>query len=169
MTKVDIFKGDITRLEVDAIVNAANNELWMGGGVAAAIRKAGGAEIEAEAVKKGPIAIGEAVVTGAGKLKAGYVIHAAVMAMDFQTDAENIRRATRSSLVAAERLGVNSLAFPALGIGFGRFSVPEAARIMISEVLTHTGGKTGLEKVVFVLYGESAYQAFEYELKRQVR
>jgi O-acetyl-ADP-ribose deacetylase (regulator of RNase III) len=141
----------------------------MGGGVAAAIRKAGGAEIEAEAVKKGPIAIGEAVVTGAGKLKAGYVIHAAVMAMDFQTDAENIRRATRSSLVAAERLGVNSLAFPALGIGFGRFSVPEAARIMISEVLTHTGGKTGLEKVVFVLYGESAYQAFEYELKRQVR
>ena len=169
MTKVDIFKGDITRLEVDAIVNAANNELWMGGGVAAAIRKAGGAEIEAEAVKKGPIAIGEAVVTGAGKLKAGYVIHAAVMAMDFQTDAENIRRATRSSLVAAERLGVNSLAFPALGIGFGRFSVPEAARIMISEVLTHTVGKTGLEKVVFVLYGESAYQAFEHELKRQVR
>jgi O-acetyl-ADP-ribose deacetylase (regulator of RNase III) len=169
MTEIDIFKGDITGLEVDAIVNAANNELWMGGGVAGAIRKTGGAEIEAEAVKKGPIAIGEAVATGAGRLKAGYVIHAAVMAMDFKTDAEKIRRATRSSLEAADRLGVKSLAFPALGTGVGRFPVTEAARIMIGEVLAFTAGKTWLEKVVFALYGEPAYRAFERELKRQGR
>ena len=169
MTELDIFKGDIIGLEVDAIVNAANNELWMGGGVAGAIRKAGGAAIEAEAVKKGPIAIGEAVETGAGKLKADFVIHAAVMAMDFKTDAAKIRRATRSSLEAADRLGIKSLAFPALGTGVGRFPVAEAARIMIAEVLAYTAGKTGLEKVVFALYGEPAYRAFERELKRQGR
>jgi len=169
MTEVDIFKGDITRLEVDAIVNAANNELWMGGGVAGAIRKAGGAAIEAEAVKKGPIAIGDAVETGAGRLKAGYVIHAAVMAMDFKTDAAKIRRATRSSLEAADRLRVKSLAFPALGTGVGRFPVAEAARIMIGEVLDYTTAKTVLEKVVFVLYSEPAYRAFARELKRQGR
>ena len=169
MTEVDIFRGDITGLGVDAIVNAANNELWMGGGVAGAIRKAGGTGIEAEAVKKGPIAIGEAVETGAGKLKAGYIIHAAVMAMDFKTDAGKIKRATRSSLEAADRLGIKSLAFPALGTGVGRFPVTEAARIMIGEVLDYAAGKTGLEKVVFVLYSEPAYLAFEWELKRQGR
>jgi O-acetyl-ADP-ribose deacetylase (regulator of RNase III) len=169
MTKMNIFQGDITGLDVDAIVNAANNELWMGGGVAGAIRKAGGAEIETEAVKKGPIAIGEAVETGAGKLKASYVIHAAVMAMDFKTETEKIKRATRSSLEAADRLGVKSLAFPALGTGVGRFPVAEAARIMIGEVLAYTAGETGLEKIVFVLYSERAYLAFERELKRQGR
>jgi O-acetyl-ADP-ribose deacetylase (regulator of RNase III) len=169
MTKMNIFQGDITGLDVDAIVNAANNELWMGGGVAGAIRKAGGAEIETEAVKKGPIAIGEAVETGAGKLKASYVIHAAVMAMDFKTETEKIKRATRSSLEAADRLGVKSLAFPALGTGVGRFPVAEAARIMIGEVLAYTAGETGLEKIVFVLYSELAYLAFERELKRQGR
>ena len=92
MLKIEVYKGDITRLGFDALVNAANNRLWMGGRVAGALKWAGGEEIEAEAVKKGPIPIGESVSTGAGKLKARYVIHAAVMGQDLRTDAEKIRQ-----------------------------------------------------------------------------
>src|SRR3990170_7908766 len=102
MVKIEVLRGDITKLELDALVNAANNRLWMGGGVAGALKRAGGPEIEAEAIKKGPIPIGEAVVTGAGKLKAKYVIHAAVMGQDLQTDATKIRQATVNSLKRAE-------------------------------------------------------------------
>lgn len=166
MTEISILKGDITRLEVDAIVNAANNELWMGGGVAGAIKRAGGREIEDEAVKKGPIPIGEAVVTGAGKLKAKYVIHAAVMAMDFLTDAEKIRQATRNSLKRADELGVKSIAFPALGTGVGGFPLEEAARIMLGETRSYIKGKTGLEKVEFILFDEQAYRVFREEFQR---
>ena len=113
--KIKFVKGDITDMEVDAIVNAANNELWMGGGVAGAIKRKGGIEIEEEAVKKGPIPVGEAIVTGAGKLKAKYVIHGAVMGRDLQTDAEKIKNATINSLKRAEELGLKSIAFPAFG------------------------------------------------------
>ena len=167
MTEINILKGDITRLEVDAIVNAANNELWMGGGVAGAIKRAGGKEIEDEAVKKGPIPIGEAAVTGAGTLKAKYVIHAAVMAMDFLTDELKIRQATRNSLKRADELGIKSIAFPALGTGVGGFPLDECARIMLGEVKIYTaGGKTGLEKVEIILYDEPAYRIFLKEFAK---
>ncbi len=168
MIKIEVYKGDITQLELDALVNAANNRLWMGGGVAGALKRAGGQEIEAEAVKKGPIPIGEAVVTGAGSLKARYVIHAAVMGQDLKTDAEKIRQATENSLLRADELGINSIAFPALGTGVGGFPLDECARIMIGEVRQHSPAKTGLERVVFALYDESAYQAFKQELDRQL-
>ncbi|MFZ2937841.1 MAG: macro domain-containing protein, partial [Candidatus Omnitrophota bacterium] len=102
-TEIMIIQGDITTLKVDAIVNAANNELVMGGGVAGAIKKKGGKIIEEEALKKGPIKIGEAVVTSAGKLPVKYVIHAATMGMDFKTDELKIRNSCLSALKVAEK------------------------------------------------------------------
>jgi len=168
MIKIEVCRGDITQLELDALVNAANNRLWMGGGVAGALKRAGGKEIEAEAVKKGPIPIGEAVVTGAGKLKAKYIIHAAVMGQDLKTDTEKIRQATLSSLLRGDELGIKSIAFPALGTGVGGFPLGECARVMISQVRQYSAKKTGLERVVFVLYDEPAYQAFRQELDTQL-
>lgn len=167
MIKIEVQQGDITQLELDALVNAANNRLWMGGGVAGALKKAGGKEIEAEAVKKGPIPVGEAVVTGAGKLKAKYIIHAAVMGPDLKTDAKKIREATKNSLLSGDELGIKSIAFPALGTGVGGFPLNECARIMIDEVRQYSARKTGLEKVVFVLFSQSAYQAFKQELEKE--
>lgn len=161
MTTIEVQRGDITQLECDAVVNAANNRLWMGGGVAGALKRAGGKEIEAEAVKKGPIPVGEAVVTGAGKLKARYVIHAAVMGQDLKTDAEKIGQATRNSLLRADELGMKSLAFPALGTGVGGFPLDECARIMLNEVRQYSARH--LEKVILVLFDQPAYDAFKRE------
>ncbi len=168
MIKIEVYRGDITQLEFDVLVNAANNRLWMGGGVAGALKRAGGKEIEVEAVKKGPIPIGEAVVTGAGKLKARYIIHAAVMGQDLKTDAQKVRQATRNSLLRGDEIGIKSMAFPALGTGVGGFPLDECARIMISEVRQYSAKKTGLERVVFVLYDKPACQAFKQELNTQL-
>jgi O-acetyl-ADP-ribose deacetylase (regulator of RNase III) len=159
--EISLARGDIAQQDVDAVVNAANNHLWMGAGVAGAIKRAGGREIEEEAVAKGPVPIGEAVVTGAGRLKARCVIHAAVMGRDLRTDADKIRQATENSLRRADELALKSIAFPALGTGVGGFSLEECARIMLDVVRRHSATGTSLERVVFVLYDEPAYQAFE--------
>ena len=166
MIEIELYKGDITRLGLDALVNAANNYLWMGAGVAGAIKHAGGREIETEAVSKAPIPVGQAVVTSAGQLKARYIIHAAVMGHDLATDAEKIQQATRNSLLKANELGIKSLAFPALGTGVGGFPLDECARIMITEVLKYSAEKTGLKKVVFALFDEQSYIIFKQELDR---
>jgi len=165
MIKIEVRKGDITKIKVDAIVNAANNEMWMGGGVAGAIKKSGGQVIEDEAVKKGPIPIGQAVTTGAGTLPAKYVIHAAVMGMDFQTDGEKIRLATLHSLRRADELELKTIAFPALGTGVGCFPPDECARIMIKEINDYAELTTGLEKVVLVLFDAEMYRVFKEELE----
>lgn len=161
--ELKILKGDLTEAEVDAIVNAANNKLVMGGGVAGVIRKKGGQAIEDEAVKKGPIKIGEAVETDAGNLKAKYVIHAATMGMDFKTDEAKIRSSVRSSLELADKLKIKSIAFPALGCGVGGFSYVAAAKIMAQEVLrfTREHKKSGLKETQFILYSDEAYDAFK--------
>lgn len=172
MARIRLVQGDITALPVDAIVNAANDQLWMGAGVAGAIKRAGGEEIEREAVAQGPIAVGEAVVTGAGKLKAKHVVHAAVMGQDLRTDAERIRRATASALGRAEELGLRSIALPALGTGVGGFPLDECARLMIGEVERHVRAGSGLEEVVFALRGDDAFVAFRDVLggeSREVR
>jgi len=161
MAGITLRQGDITPEETEAIVNAANSSLWMGGGVAGAIKRVGGREIEEEAVKKGPIPVGEAVVTGAGRLSCKYVIHAAVMGPDLVTDEEKIRAATKNSLLRAQELGLKSIAFPALGTGVGRFPYSKAAEVMIQEVGGHLAKEGSLEEVVFVLYDEEAYRAFE--------
>jgi len=169
MVRIEVYQGDITQLELDALVNAANNHLWMGGGVAGALKRAGGKEIEAEAVSQGPIPVGEAVVTGAGRLKARYIIHAAVMGQDLRTDAAKIRQSIKNSLLRADEIGVKSIAFPALGTGVGGFPLDECARLMISEVNQYSARKTALERVVFALYNEPAYQIFKQELDRQLQ
>ena len=157
---VRVLSGDICDRPVDAIVNAANNQLWMGAGVAGAIKRRGGPEIEREAVAKGPIPVGDAVATTAGVLDAKYVIHAAVMGADLVTDADTIARATRSALALADELGLRSIALPALGTGVGGFDMRECAQMMREAALAHIAGGTGLTLVEFVLFGEQAYEEF---------
>jgi len=160
-TEIKIIQGDITELEVDAIVNAANNKLVMGGGVAGAIKKKGGRIIEEEAVKKGPIKIGEAVFTQAGSLPAKYVIHAATMGMDFKTDEGKIRDSCKNALRVAEELKIESIAFPALGCGVGGFPLLAAAKIMAQEVMKHLReNKSRLKEIIFSLYDKEAYDVF---------
>lgn len=155
-----VLDGDICDRPVEAVVNAANNQLWMGAGVAGAIKRRGGPEIEQEAVAQGPIPVGEAIATSAGVLEAKYVIHAAVMGADLITDADTIRRAARSALTLADELGLRSIAFPALGTGVGGFELRECAQIMRRAVLDHIASGTGLTQVEFVLFGEQAYEEF---------
>jgi O-acetyl-ADP-ribose deacetylase len=157
--ELEVVEGDIAALDVDAIANAANNHLWMGAGVAGAIKRAGGEEIEREAVAKGPIEIGDAVATGAGRLRVRHVIHGAVMGQDLRTNGELIERTTRRCLEVAEELGARSLALPAFGTGVGGFPVTECARIMVSAVRAHEPGS--LERVVFAVFGAEAERAFE--------
>lgn len=160
--QIEVVEGNIAELEVDAIANAANNRLWMGAGVAGAIKQAGGAEIETEAVAKGPIEIGEAVATGAGRLSAKHVIHAAVMGQDLRTDADLIRRTTRRTLEVADELGARSLALPAFGTGVGGFPLDECATIMVSEARAHE--PRALERLLFAVYGDEAELAFSRAL-----
>src|SRR5574337_58056 len=166
-TDLLIERGDLTDWEVDAIVNAANSHLWMGAGVAGAMKRKGGVIIEEEAMRQGPIEVGEAVITTAGNLPATHVIHAAAMGQDLKTDAQKIAQATRSSLALADKRKLSSIAFPALGTGVGGFPPAQAAEAMLSTVLSHLqAGNTSLRKVAFVLYQEEAWKAFADTLTR---
>ena len=160
--ELEVVEGNIAKLEVDAIANAANDRLWMGAGVAGAIKGAGGEEIEREAVAKGPIEIGDAVATGAGSLPAKHVIHGAVMGQDLRTDAELVRKTTRRTLEVAEELGARSVALPAFGTGVGGFPLKECAAIMVDVARSHEPGS--LERVVFAVYGDEAEDAFRSAL-----
>jgi O-acetyl-ADP-ribose deacetylase (regulator of RNase III) len=149
---------DVTKLEVDAIANAANTRLLHGGGVAAAISRAGGPAVDEESLAKAPIGLGEAVETTAGDMPSRWVIHAATMEMDFETDAAIIEQATRSTLAKAEELGAKSLALVAFGTGVGGFPVEDAARIMVGVAGEHEGG---LERIIFAVHGKAAESAFQ--------
>jgi O-acetyl-ADP-ribose deacetylase (regulator of RNase III) len=153
-----VVEGDIAALDVDAIANAANDRLWMGAGVAGAIKRAGGQEIEDEAVAKGPIPVGSAVATGAGRLKARHVIHGAVMGQDLRTDAGLIEQTTRSCLELADELGCESLALPAFGTGVGGFPLGECAGIMVAEARAYEPHT--LRQVTFAVFGSEGAAAF---------
>lgn len=155
-------EGDIAAVEADALANAANDHLWMGGGVAGALKRVGGAEIEREAMSQGPIPLGSAVATGAGRLRARYVIHGAVMGQDLRTDAELVRRTTRSCLELADELGCRTLALPAFGTGVGGFRLEDCARIMVEEARSFEPRL--LERVIFAVFGGVAYDVFSSEL-----
>jgi O-acetyl-ADP-ribose deacetylase (regulator of RNase III) len=157
--RLEVVEGDIAALEVDAVANAANDHLWMGAGVAGALKRAGGDEIEREAVSKGPIPLGSAVATGAGRLKATHVLHGAVMGQDLRTNGDLVRRTTRSCLELADELGARSLALPAFGTGVGGFPLGECAEIMVAEARGYE--PQSLERVVFAVFGDEARQAFE--------
>jgi O-acetyl-ADP-ribose deacetylase (regulator of RNase III) len=164
VSTIEVVEGDITQLDVDAIANAANTELRHGGGVAGAIVRAGGAEIQEESDRVAPVELGDAVSTGAGRLPARWVIHAATMRLGGPTSAEIIRAATAATLRVAEELGARSLGLVAFGTGVGGFPVDEAARIEVEEVRGHLAGETGLERVVFCVFGDRARAAFEAEV-----
>jgi O-acetyl-ADP-ribose deacetylase (regulator of RNase III) len=161
VARLEVLQADVTKLDVDAITNAANTQLMHGGGVAGAISRAGGPAIQQESNAKAPIGLGEAVETSAGDMPARWVIHAATMEMDFRTDAQIIEKATRSTLAKAEELGAKSLALVAFGTGVGGFSLDEAARIMVGVAREHEGG---LERIVFAVHGDAAEQAFRNAL-----
>ena len=162
--KVEIVCGDITLQDVDVIVNAANNNFWMGGGVAGAIKKAGGRIIEEEAIEKGPIDVGEVVVTQSGKLSCKKVIHAAVMGQDLKTNEELIKKATINTLKKAEEMKMNSLAFPAFGTGVGGFNLYKCSEIMLNITIDFLLKSKSLKLVRFVLFSEKAYDIFLEEL-----
>ncbi|OYD16859.1 hypothetical protein CH330_01565 [candidate division WOR-3 bacterium JGI_Cruoil_03_51_56] len=157
---ITVLSGDITEQPVDAIVNAANNRFWMGGGVAGAIKRRGGKEIEDEAMKKGPVEPGLAITTSAGKLPARYCIHAAVMGQDLATNSALITKATLSSLAEASRLNLETIAFPALGTGVGGFPLDKAGRLMIDAVIAHSHKNNLPKEVRFVLFTADAQKAF---------
>jgi O-acetyl-ADP-ribose deacetylase (regulator of RNase III) len=169
-TEVEVVKGDITQVDVEAIVNAANTQLQMGGGVAKAILRKGGQVIQQEADKVGPIELAAAAITTAGNLKAKYVIHAATMNLDFKTDQEIIRQATRSTLEITKEKDIKSLAFCALGCGVGKIPLDKAARIMLEEVIHYAQWNHNLQRVLFVLYTDEAFNIFsEIMTERFVR
>jgi O-acetyl-ADP-ribose deacetylase (regulator of RNase III) len=161
MAALEVRQADVTRLEVDAIANAANTELRHGGGVAGAISRAGGPAVQRESDAKAPVGLGEAVETTAGEMPCRWVIHAATMELGGPTSAEIIERATRSTLAKAEELGCRSLALVAFGTGVGGFPLSEAARIMVGAAREHEGA---LERIVFAVRGEEAARAFEVAL-----
>jgi O-acetyl-ADP-ribose deacetylase (regulator of RNase III) len=156
-------QADITKLEVDAIANAANAQLQHGGGVAGAMARAGGEELERESREKAPIAVGDAVETTAGDMPSRWVIHAATMEHPGgRSDADVIERATRSTLARAEELGARSLGLVAFGTGVGGFPLEEAARIMVGVAREHEGS---LERIVFAVHGDEAERAFRDALE----
>jgi O-acetyl-ADP-ribose deacetylase (regulator of RNase III) len=161
-TDIYLERGDITEYEVDAIVNAANSKLSMGAGVASAIKRKGGTIVEEDAVRQGPIEVGDVVVTTAGNLPANYVIHAAVMGADLRATADHVRRATLNALRRAEDLRLHTLAFPAFGTGVGRMAPQEAADAMVGALRAHLAEarESSLRRIHLVLFQDDTYQAF---------
>ena len=162
MLRLEVREGDIAAVEADAVANAANDALWMGAGVAGALKRAGGDEIEREAMAQGPIELGSAVATTAGRLRARWVIHGAVMGQDLRTTGDLVRRTTRSCLELADELGCRSLALPAFGTGVGGFALGECARVIVAEARGFD--PRSLELAIFAVYGRDAYEAFSSEL-----
>lgn len=159
--KIVLMQGDLTEMDVDAVVNAANNVLQLGGGVAGAIRRKGGEAIQRECDAIGAIPIGGVAITSGGKLRARYVIHAASMQLGGETTARALRSSTAHCLRIASEWQLRSIAFPAVGTGIASFPISECAQIMLREVVDHLKSPTSLEKIHFVLFDASALAAFE--------
>jgi len=166
---VTVTSGDITKLEVDAIVNAANSQLIMGGGVAGAILRAGGREIQEEASEKAPVPVGKAIATTAGKLKARYVIHAPTMERPaMPTSEQNVRLATKGALECARQLGIVSVAFPGMGTGVGGLNVEEAASAIVDEIKNQVESGMPLKKIVLVGFGSDLTEAFARTVQNKI-
>ena len=164
--KIEIVLGDITDMNVDAIVNAANTDLKLGSGVAGAIRRNGGPSIQLECDKIGSIDLGQAAVTSAGQLKAKYVIHAAAMHLGGLVNEDSLYKTTLNCLRKSSELGIKTLAFPAIGTGVGNFPIDECANIMINTASKFLAGEEiSIEKVFFVLFDQQSYQIFQSELE----
>jgi len=165
---LELIDGDITEMETDAIVNAANAQLVLGGGVAGAIRKKGGPEIQQECDKIGGTFVGGAVITTGGNLKAKYVIHAVGPRMGEGNEDEKLKNATLNSLKVADENNLKSIAFPAISTGIFGFPIKRCADIMLKTTIDYLKSQTDLQRVVFCLFGQESYQVFENQLKKQV-
>jgi O-acetyl-ADP-ribose deacetylase (regulator of RNase III) len=162
---LELVQGDITEMETDAIVNAANAQLVMGGGVAGAIRKKGGPAIQEECNRIGGSHVGGAVITTGGNLKAKHVIHAVGPRMGEGDEDRKLKDATLNSLKIADQHHLDSISFPAISTGIFGYPLDRCARIMLSAVINYLKGETGLRRVVFCLYGEESFSAFHEELR----
>jgi O-acetyl-ADP-ribose deacetylase len=160
-TRVLIITGDLVEQEVDAIVNAANNDLQLGGGVAGAIRRAGGPSIQEECDAHGPVRVGEAAITGAGRLHARYVIHAASMSLGGRTTRDSLKSSMDHVFRLAHQHEVETIAVPAVGTGIAGFPLDECARVMAESLLSALGEGWQASEVRFVLFGEDARMPFE--------
>lgn len=169
LSRLQLLRGDSTDLDVEAIVNAANNDLILGGGVAGAIRSKGGPAIRREFDKIGTIRVGEAAVTSAGNLKSRYIIPAASMALGGDTTAQSLRNSVRNSLIMTEEYKIATIASPAIGTGVAGFPVAGCVRIMLEEIIAYLVAKPHLEKVLLALYDKITYQAFQEELDALAR
>ena len=167
--RVTITQGDIAQADTEAVVNAANNELWMGSGVAGAIKRAGGAIIEREAVAQGPISVGESVMTTAGDLKSLHVIHAAAMSPGRPATAESVRAATASALKLAGEKNIESLSLPALGTGVGGLSLADCARCMFEAIRNHCFTHAQPQEIRLVLFGDNAMEIFQRLFEQEHR
>lgn len=164
---MELCDGDITEMETDAIVNAANRRLVMGGGVAGAIRKKGGPSIQADCDKIGGTFVGGAVMTTAGNLKASHVIHAVGPRMGEGNEDEKLKNATLNSLKLADENNLKSISFPAISAGIFGFPIARCAKIMLETTISYLEGPTGLEKVVFCLFGPDSYAVFADRLEQE--
>ena len=161
---LELVKGDITEMETDAIVNAANARLILGGGVAGAIRKKGGPTIQEECNKIGGTFVGGAVITTGGNLKAKHVIHAVGPRMGEGDEDQKLKNATRNSLKVADENNLKSISFPAISTGIFGYPLDRCAEIMLSETINYLKGETGLQRVVFCLFDQKAYDVFQQAL-----
>jgi O-acetyl-ADP-ribose deacetylase len=164
--KIVIQQGDLTEMDTDAIVNAANNDLVLDVGVAGAIRRKGGEAIQRECDAIGSIPVGYAAITGGGKLKAKYVIHAASMGLGSLTTADTLRSSTAHALRLAAERGLKTIAFPAVGTGIAGFPMKDCAEIMLHEAAKHLGNGSSLETIYFVLFDQEATDIFGRTWKR---
>jgi len=171
-TTLELIEGDITELDTDAIVNAANEHLAHGGGVAGVISRKGGPAIQRESDawvrQHGPLPTGSAAITSGGHLKARYVIHAVGPVYDgTPRSAELLASAVRAALRMADDHDLKSIALPAISTGIFGYPMEEAARVMLQAAIEYLRGETGLERVVFCLYGELPFGVFASELAAQ--
>jgi O-acetyl-ADP-ribose deacetylase (regulator of RNase III) len=168
-TKLELLEGDITELEVDAVVNPANKKLKLGSGVAGAILEKGGVSIQKECDRIGGTSVGSAVITGAGDLQARHVIHAVGPQMGEGDEDRKLSSAVRSALALADRHGLKSIAVPAISTGVFGFPIDRCARVTLTEIHRYLQGGTKLDRVVVVLHGEDAFNTFRRELRRGFR
>lgn len=166
---LELVECDITEMNSEAIVNAANAQLVLGGGVAGAIRRKGGPTIQQQCNEIGGTFVGGAAITSGGNLKARYVIHAAGPRMGEGNEDEKLKNATLNSLKLADEKGIKSISFPAISAGIFGFPIGRCAEIMLRVTIDYLGGETGLERVVFCLFGRESYEVFEKEMKRQMK
>jgi O-acetyl-ADP-ribose deacetylase len=168
-TTLELVEGDITDLDVEAIVNAANENLVLGGGVAGTIKRRGGPSVQEECRRIGSTGVGTAVITGAGKMKFRHVIHAVGPKMGEGDEDRKLSAAVRSSLALADRHGLKSVAIPAISTGNFGFPVERCARILLTEVHRYLQGGTKLQRVIVCLFDEATWKLFARELRRGFR